>query len=130
MVISDVLGRQKEVTRVYEDGSYECPFCHNGVLFPKTACENPWCVANPICPVSAAEKIVADQDKRDEEERQREANNLAWALRFENERAARDKYVRQKTDEARNGGYCLTCLWSKGENPYYVRHRNGCPKER
>ena len=51
MVHTDCLGREREVSRTYPDGSFDCPFCSYAVFAERqeTRCSNPWCPASSYC---------------------------------------------------------------------------------
>jgi len=134
MIIRDVLGRELPVTKMYADGSYNCPFCGSAVTGQwarYVACGNPACPANPAFPVEIARTRLAESEARLEEERRRQAS-LAWSKEYSRSRDDEHRaWEAEQIARARAGGYCERCLFQSGwERAKFIRHRGPCPKTR
>src|SRR5216684_1014414 len=95
--ITNVLGETRPVTQLYswnEDSkdyaAYNCPFCCSAVSTQRNvvACENPWCLANPMMPVAEAPKLDHKDSTRECGDMYRKRNHeLSMILiREDNER--------------------------------------------
>lgn len=127
--ITTVLGDSRPVTKTYGDGSVDCPYCSNAILFPKATCDNPWCEAHPSYSPEALTqfriKKKADAERRAEDEATRKSVLESAVLR--NEEHVR--WQSEQTAEAKRRGACLNCLFQAGwERVKFIRHRGVCPK--
>ena len=131
-LVTDVLGRQLEVTHTYEDGAYDCPFCSYPVLSKEAGCRNPACPANPSRPSNEVAAQVAAAEARQAEDERRQREIEAATARFESWRQERKRRLVEVEAEARRRGACLTCLRrsSQESRPKFVKHRGKCPHER
>lgn len=130
--LTNVLGETRPVTRRYEDGSFDCPFCPYAVIVPATTCTNPWCTACPTMPVEAARKIEADHAAKLKAEADAKALRESIARTHALQAAERAKAKREAEAEAARRGACLACLWPRGEfsKPKFIVHRGRCPKSK
>ena len=122
--VQSVLGEERYSNYFYGDGSFNCPFCSNPIVYPQTVCTCPFCIANPFMPVASAQAIVdkAEKEKKEREERER---NHRWAM----ERIRKDHEQRQIEEDdsiryARTFGACLHCL-AKSRFRKFIVHRAG-----
>lgn len=143
--ITDCLGEVRPVTRLWTDGSWQCPFCGYPVAAARgeTSCQNPWCSAtgnafdaNGIqTPASVvwfrelAEKLAQARLERE----QREANHRAAMDRIERERVARREWIAEQWSIAAAANNprppCRRCsVVEPGRQVKIVRHRNPCPR--
>src|SRR5712691_7310555 len=82
-MLTDVLGRERSIEKVFPDGSFNCPFCTAAVIAPKERCENPWCpassyaIAHPSCAGEFRKKIEAHEAEKAEMERRRRDSQAA-----------------------------------------------------
>lgn len=128
--LTNVLGATLPIVRRYEDGSFDCPFCHNAVIVPITECQNPWCAANPLMPVAAAQK-AADKAAEQQREDDRRKRDTAFAiLRIEEGRASAAQFRADTYAEAKRRGTCVACCLDKYDRVRFVKHRGMCPKAR
>ena len=127
--VTTVLGETREAKHVYDDGSFDCPFCKAPVVTPKTQCENPWCDASPFWSVEGLRARLLRRQMEDErkEHDRKTAEAVAQSVRERiNEHAA---WENQQIAKAKAGGYCLNCLFLSGwERVKFIRHRTRCPK--
>src|SRR5262245_58688971 len=108
--LTDVLGRSWPILRTYPDGSFDCPFCAAAIITPKTTCENPWCLANPIMSVTCAQELDAKRERALQEAAERKRNHELAMARIEQERQERLERSQALYQEARAKGACLRCL--------------------
>lgn len=150
--ITDVLGRERSVDKVYPDGSWSCPFCSSPVsagdlcrgraagyaeqcvlpLIPH--CQNPGCFANPHYPVARAREELAAADRRATEELQR-IETREWAARHAEEgRQARAALRAAVRVQAQARGACVGCalhsLRFGSATAKFTKHRDMCPREK
>ena len=142
MTIIDCLGREREPSHIYPDGSYNCPFCSAAVTpvmvaFADRKCPNPGCFARggigvPSFPVERARELMAEQE-REERGRQERADLDKWQREYAAEqRAAENARLDAIADEARTRGACVRCALDSARYSRpakFVRHRKGCPQE-
>lgn len=130
MIITDCLGRQREPTQVWPDGSHTCPFC--GAAAESTGCRNPACFANVdgFSP-ERARQLIAEQEARDAE-RVRQEEIAAFRKAYAAERAeAEAKRQAELAAECAARGACERCLFAPGwqyVKPRFVKHRKACPR--
>jgi len=127
--ITNVLGESKTVTRRYEDGSFDCPFCHNAVITPGTECVNPWCEANRYMPIPhlLARREKEEAERKDKEQRER---NHQWAMeRRQQEIETENEIRREAIDRGKREGLCLDCMFKSPYRITFVKHRKLCPKK-
>jgi hypothetical protein len=136
--VRDVLGREREIAKRYDDGSFNCPFCTYAVWTPAERCENPGCpasvdaIANPVCAGLFREQLAAEQ-RMANERREREANHAAAMAHIKAARAAREEAVLHVATVAANAGACVDCavaLVQQYRPAKYIRHRGPCPRSR
>lgn len=140
--IIDCLGREREPSHIYPDGSYNCPFCSAAVTpvmvaFADRKCPNPACFAHggigvPSFPVERARELMTEQE-RAERERQERAHLAEWHQQHAAEqRAAENARLDAVAHEARTRGACARCALDSARYSRpakYIRHRKGCPQE-
>jgi hypothetical protein len=135
-VVRTVLGDERTATRIYGDGSIDCPFCSNAISAERDStylqdgtCPNPWCDANPSWQPHA---LQAHREKREREAQEvaaRARNHRAAMERISREREEQQEWEAQKIEEAKQRGACLRCLFQPGYRAVkFVRHRKECPK--
>lgn len=128
LTVRTCLGDERVVTRTYQDGSAECPFCSYPITPGQS--HNPWCDAHPSY---TPERLQAERDKRaarEREERERQRNH-AWAMeRIRRERAEREAWQAEQTVEARRRGACVRCLFGASSGVRFIKHRGPCPRAR
>lgn len=136
--MKDLLGREREIEKTYEDGSFNCPFCHAAVLAPAERCDNPACPAsthafeNPGCEKHFREAIEREERRQAAEATWRRNQQLAME-RVAEEHEARRRREHEAMEEARRRGACILCVskdLSVGREPKFIKHRNGCPRRR
>jgi len=135
--ITDCLGRTRTPDTIYEDGSWNCPFCMAAVQAGSTehaarACPNPACFARlGGYPVERAREALATEAARVREREQR-TEVAAWHQRYDAERAAeRARAVDAIRTEASARGACVSCAIEStryGQPAKFTRHRKGCPR--
>ena len=130
MIVTDVLGNQRLIERVYGDGSFDCPFCAYPVMTPGTTCNNPWCPAHPDCPPAEAKAIYAKREKAVADEARRKAEHARTMQRIAEEKQAREEFRQAAYAEARERGSCLRCLFDPYGRVKHIKHRGPCPKEK
>src|SRR5437899_1892762 len=123
MVHTDCLGREREVSRTYPDGSFDCPFCSYAVIAERqeTRCSNPWCSASSYCfntdgtpRQESADRMrakIAEEQRRQAEEEQRRASHQATMRRLEEDRRAHQEWEQATITEARKRGACVRCVF-------------------
>lgn len=121
--VRTVLGDERVVEKVYEDGSVNCPWCWAAIRAPELPhCPNPACWANARWDPERlrearfrAERELAD---REAEERRR-AEVRDWSAKYYQERREEEERVIR---EAIVEGYCPACFrTSRGRKK--VKHR-------
>lgn len=138
VVIVDCLGRERRPDKIYEDGSWNCPFCVAGVQtesVPHTRrkCPNPACFAREGFPPEEAQRILAASRRRAAEDADRAQMRKA---REEAARAAqkeREARTAEIVAEAQKRGACATCALESarfGRTPKFPKHRKMCPRSR
>lgn len=134
--VIDILGRDREITQTYPDGSFTCPFCASAVIFPADRCQNPGCPAsthamgNPACRVHFQARIEAEQARQAEAERRQ--RDHAWAMqRIADEQTVREQWIAGQYDEQTRRGTCRRCLKPDAFRRVsrFVKHRSICPSE-
>ena len=126
--IRDCLGRERTPDRVWDDGSYSCPFCWSAAK--SDGCKNPMCFArvDPTFPVERAQALLAAEEERKAETARRERDN-EWRRQYQAEQDAEHARKRQALREkCALESYCYHCAF-KGFPyiaPKLVRHRKGC----
>ena len=142
MTIIDCLGREREPTTIYPDGSYNCPFCSAAVTpvmaaFADRKCPNPACFARggigvPSFPVERAREILAEL-AREECERKKREDFARWQAEYAKQRRAQENArMNAITHEAWTRGACVRCALDSARfsrPAKYIRHRKGCPQE-
>lgn len=121
MDVPNVLGDTRPVERVYGDGTIECPWC----FYPITgeACANPWCVANPLMPADAARRLLAEAAAQKAEKERRERDAAAALRHLEENRQAAAAWRQAQIEKAKEGGYCLECLFQSNGRVKFIKHR-------
>lgn len=115
---------QKEVTVVFPDGAYLCPFCLYAVKFNER-CGNPACEMN-LDYVT----IIATRHLRVLMEKEAEQVKHAREAYAETKRTQRATLTREVLTEAKARGACtnLKCLFPKTDNTVrFTKHRKKCP---
>lgn len=134
--LTNVLGEARAITRTYQDGSFDCPFCGAAVLHPAPRCSNPWCAAcdyamtNPerTRPAFQAQADKARRQQEDDARRKRDYETRMAYIRETN--AAHEQWIADTMAEARKLGACLRCVVAPGwERAKFIKHRGQCPKE-
>jgi hypothetical protein len=134
VIVTDVLGREREA-RMFEDGSYDCPFCGAGVQVGSkehalSKCPNPACFAHPNYPLEVAKQKLAEQEQREHEEARREEIER-WRTKYAAERAqAAAEHEAAVVEEARQRGACVACALKSiryGGKSKFTKHRKSCP---
>jgi len=124
--MSTSLGDSRPVTRTYGDGSVDCPYCANPILFPGKDCRNPACDTN-----CGKETLRARRAKQAERIAALEAiKRQAAAIREGDEQRelAHENWREAQINEALERGACLRCLFQPGyKRVRFVRHRGDCP---
>lgn len=130
--IGTVLGEVRPVTRVFGDGSVDCPFCSNPILFPATACLNPWCDAFPDWKPEALQKRLDERAAKAQEEERRQASHRFAMQRISEDRAAEQAWAAEQIAEAKARGCCThpRCLFPGSTGSKFVKHRGACPSAR
>jgi hypothetical protein len=136
--ITDCLGRTRSPEKIYEDGSWNCPFCCAAVMagsveHAERRCPNPACVARGDYPPERARQEIEETERRERElaewtERQRWARVYADERRHE-EGARLDAVL----VEAAARGACVRCAVESaryGRKPKFTRHRISCPRNK
>jgi len=128
LTVRTCLGDERVVTRTWQDGSAECPFC----TYPITQGQshNPWCDAHPGYTPERLTAQRAEREARAREERDRRANHAAAMRRIQEERASREAWMAEQTAEARRRGTCVRCLFGASHAVRFVKHRGVCPREK
>lgn len=138
MKVRTVLGEEREVERIYPDGSLDCPFCRQPVLvgtFDPIAeyliCPNGFCDAHPGYPPEQLRQARAERAAKAAAEARRK-RDVEWARKRTSAfRELREAWEKEQFAEARRRGTCIKCLWTgRGGDPRFVRHRGPCPKSR
>ena len=135
-VVLDVLGRERVISRVYPDSSFDCPFCTSPVVAPATRDSNPWCSASryAVSNLGSADAFrvrIAADEARQREADDRARNHAAAMDRLREDHARHQAWEREQVAEARRRGACLRCLFVSGwERVRFTRHRGECPRER
>jgi hypothetical protein len=136
--ITDCLGRKRSPDRLFEDGSWNCPFCYAAVVagsieHAELRCPNPACVARGDYPADRARAELEAAAKRERELADWKATQH-WAREYAAEQrsaeAARLDNVRLV---AVARGACVNCAHESaryGRTPKYTKHRGVCPKGR
>ncbi len=129
--ISTVLGDFRTVTKSWDDGSVQCPYCTYPIGPEEVSCPNPWCEAHtawsPEALARHREEKVREHAARKAEEDRRESIKQAVADR----NRVHAEWQAEQIAEAERRGACLTCLFQPGwERTKFVRHRGPCPKQR
>jgi hypothetical protein len=127
--IRTVLGDSKSVTCTWPDGSFECPYCCNPIIFPSEQCANPWCDAHPSWTREALAKRREEQAAKEREAEDR--RNLAeWQREWvKDQRESQERIKQEEIARAEEGGYCLRCLHAQSWRSRFIRHRKKCPRE-
>lgn len=136
MMLTDVLGRERLVTRTYPDGSFDCPFCATAVIAPLSRDDNPWCPASTYAladPASADtfRQQIAEHEAQKQREAERKRNHEQVMRQIADERRERDAWVDAQYAEARKRGTCVRCLRPAfyGRRAQFIQHRGTCPRE-
>lgn len=135
--VTDVLGETRQIEKVYENGSYNCPFCGYAADLKK-GCHNPACSANeyalshPEQARPAHQKAKASHEARLAEEAERQQINEFRTNYAEEQRQERAKKEQEVIQEAHRRGACVRCALEPlpYRPPKYIKHRGVCPKER
>jgi hypothetical protein len=146
VIITDCLGREREVTRTWPDGSYNCPFCDYAVpaaglefdhgvkdLVPvHVGCQNPACFArvNPPYPADRAREDLRCHEAQLAEEVRRK-REVEWVRQAQKQRTE-EHAVWQASQRAEcvTRGCCLNCLFQPGwQRVKFVKHRKVCPRQ-
>ncbi len=147
MEITDVLGRTRTVDKVFDDGSWNCPFCNYAVNPSQTCrgraagyrndcgtvahCQNPACSANPHNPAEWVREQEAEAERQKREERARETRMAEAVKRAQEDREARAAATESLRQVAIKTGACVRCaLHPSNYKKKLVKHRGPCPRER
>ncbi len=97
--ITTSLGETRIVSKTYEDGSHECPWCYAAVVYPTPRCPNPACDTqlNANMLNDRRQKQAAQQ----QEEATRKRNHDLAMQRIEEDRIVREEARRQVMAESR-----------------------------
>ncbi len=134
--VRNVLGEERQPSKVWPDGSYNCPFC--GSAAPPDGCKNPACsagefaLANPERTRAIYAERKAQADARQAEEVRRQ-DVKEFSERYRQEQDQEHARKRQEViQEAHQRGACVRCALEPlpYRAPKYVKHRGACPKER
>lgn len=119
-------GESREVTKVWPNGAWDCPYCSAPSSATSTRCENPACTANmPADRLAETRQRWADEaERREQAERIQRFN---YRMRLESAQAE-DELWEDLAREAGERGSCLICLrnshWRSGpDQAKFVRHR-------
>lgn len=128
-VVTLVSGESREITRVWADGAYECPWCWYPVRADEAECGNPACDTRLDAAGLAARR--AEQAAR-VQAAEREASLRRWEAERRAEREAAETALwAELSGRASDAGECIACLrrsyWRS--SPRFVRHRDSsnCP---
>lgn len=129
MIVRDCLGREREPSYVWEDGSYNCPFCASAAK--PEGCRNPCCFARvePAFPVERAKELMAAEEERKAETARRERDQ-EWREQYRAEQETEHARMRQALREkCALESYCYHCAFKDFpyRAPKLVRHRKTCP---
>lgn len=133
--ITNVLGEIRNVKKLYawvDDGkdfaAYDCPFCASAVSTERNvvACENPWCSANPMMPVEAAQAQRDKAEANAREDVQRKRNHELTMIRISEDNDRRSREYRDFAMKVRAAKGCMTC--SNQYRGKVRKHRAACPK--
>lgn len=113
--VRNVLGETREVSHVWPDGAYNCPFCGAAVSGHEERCPNPACEAGG----ASAHTVRQRRHERAEREQRQAAERERWQRIAEAQRAERARRA-SEVEQARQDGYCVRCLVRRGRR---VRHR-------
>lgn len=136
LTVTTVLGDWRVVTRTYEDGSAECPFCRYPIAPSGLRIDHhPWCEAHPSYP---PEKLRTDRERWAAEQAasERRARQWAWSAQYRRvQEASRRAVERVVRETARERGACIPCALTSLDRGglgrvRYVRHRGECPRSR
>lgn len=124
LTIVSILGETREVSYVYPDGSYTCPFCGGAVVNGRDddVCRNPACDAGAFATVERAEANRAKRERRAAEAAERERRAEAQRAAFQSFAESRRENVAEWHRLADEDGYCLTCL-VRTDGRKRIRHR-------
>jgi hypothetical protein len=135
-VVRNVLGEERQIEKVWPDGSYNCPFC--GSAASPSGCKNPacsageWALSNPEkTRHHYAEQRRQYEERQAEEKRRQEVREFSDRYREEQQHKHALKRA-QVEGEARRRGACVHCALEPlpYRAPKYIKHRGTCPKER
>jgi len=133
--VTDNTGETRAIEKIYEDGSYNCPFCNYAVFPPPRGtgrCENPACSMN--ISAARAHEMKAAHEARQREEADRKRNHEYAMKRIAEERSAREQHTHDVIAEARSRGACVDCALKSiryyGSKPKFTKHRGACPLKR
>jgi hypothetical protein len=133
MVVRDVLGNERTPDKVWDDGSYTCPFCFAAARVCDNGCPNPGCHANPAYPIDRALADVARLEAAAKEAKEREATRV-WRERYHREREQETADRRKEIEaECATRGACVRCALQPGweyKPAHYIKHRKTCPHTR
>ncbi len=116
MEITIATGEARPVTKTYQDGSHECPWCVYAVP-AGGVCQNPGCYVN-----GTVETIEASQARMAEDAR-RQAERDHYAKAARKAREMREAAQAAEIYEVRAAGQCVGCyIRAYGKR---IRHRAG-----
>lgn len=131
------LGESRPATRVYGDGSVDCPWCHNAISavhnpheLAAGQCPNPWCDANPHATPATIQASRDKEASRLAQEAERKRNHAAAMARIDQERNDRARFYAETRQEAERRGSCVRCCIDKYSRVRFVKHRGACPNGR
>ncbi len=124
-VVTLATGDSRQITKFYDGGYVDCPWCGGSWPPGETSCPNPACLAYG----RATEDEVRDTLARwaaDAAERERRTREAALAAQLAQEKHEADAQLwNGLAAEAKQRGACLDCLrrsrWR--DAPRFVRHR-------
>ncbi len=128
VTVRTVLGDERPVSKVYADGSVNCPWCCAAIRKHELPhCPNPACYANASWRPEALRAHREEQDRKQAEmeaERAARVELNAWRMQYaEEQRAAREA----RLAEVIAAGFCARCFTLSGERKK-VRHRKECKR--
>lgn len=134
-IVKNVLGEERQVDKVWPDGSYNCPFC--GSAAPPQGCQNPACSAgeyalsHPEQTRAIYEQRKREADARKEEERWRKERDEFSKNYAEEQRQERARQQGAIEAECAKKGACVRCALEgfPYRKPKFVKHRGQCPKK-
>lgn len=122
--VQSVLGEERTSSYFFGDGSFDCPFCSNPIVYPQTVCTCPFCIANPFMSVQSAQSLVDKANKETREREEREWNHRQAMQRIREDREQNEREIDDTIRYARTFGACIQCL-AKSRYRKFIVHRAG-----